>query len=310
MDKKPLISVIIPCYNAAKFIEETINSILSQTYTHYEIVCVNNNSSDATLDIIERLQRENPGKIVITHETKQNASAARMKGLKIARGNVIQFLDADDLIAKEKFTTQINKMIETNALVVVSDMIQKDELLLRTTNHITFEDIETNPLNVALEKFITSGNPLYDKTVVDQIGYDDRLAASQDFDFHVRMVLANVKFSYVPGVFFIRRCVTGSLSFDHVKTAFLTAKTLKTLRPQLEKRINEIEQPAIIRVCEIYYDCAVHTTDPLARKEYIEELTFWANNKFAYLSSPVKVLIAKMAGVPAIVALDAWRFNR
>ena len=109
MSKSPLISVIIPCYNSEEYLEECIQSVLAQSYTNYEIICIDNNSKDSTPQILKRLQAAHPDKIFLKKENKQNASAARMNGLSTARGEVIQFLDSDDLILEEKFETQIQK---------------------------------------------------------------------------------------------------------------------------------------------------------------------------------------------------------
>ncbi len=102
-----LVSVIIPCYNAEFTILECVESVLNQNYKNIEVICIDNNSSDNTWDKLLEIKKKYTH-IIIDTELKQGASAARNKGLQIAKGNWIQFLDADDLLLKPKVEHQIN----------------------------------------------------------------------------------------------------------------------------------------------------------------------------------------------------------
>ncbi len=101
-----IVSIIIPLYNAEKYIEQCINSAFNQTYTNIEIIVVNDGSTDASLDIINKHPQINKIK-VITQENK-GAAAARNTGLTHANGDFIQFLDADDVLEPNKIEAQIN----------------------------------------------------------------------------------------------------------------------------------------------------------------------------------------------------------
>jgi len=102
-----LVSVIIPCYNVEEYIEECIASVLAQSHTETEIICVDNNSSDRTAAILQEQELKHPGKVRALKELKKGASAARNKGLSVAAGEWIQFLDADDLLLPEKIKHQL-----------------------------------------------------------------------------------------------------------------------------------------------------------------------------------------------------------
>lgn len=102
--KNPIeISVVIPCYNAEDFIEETIESVLSQTYKPLEIIVVNDGSTDRTADILKKYQRY----IRIIHQPNQGECVARNTGLEAARGFWVAFLDADDMWLPQKLERQI-----------------------------------------------------------------------------------------------------------------------------------------------------------------------------------------------------------
>lgn len=92
----PKVSVIIPCYNQGKYLEEAINSVLNQTFQDFEIIIVNDGSNDNSKKIIDKI--ENP-KISVIHQENKGVSAARNTGIKNSTGEYILPLDADDRIA-------------------------------------------------------------------------------------------------------------------------------------------------------------------------------------------------------------------
>src|SRR5690554_8078017 len=104
-----MISVIIPMYNAEKTILNALNSIKNQTYKDdFEILVVNDGSIDKSVDCVEKFKKENPEwKIELIHQTNQGVSSARNKGLKVAKGEYIAFLDADDEWLPEKTEKQM-----------------------------------------------------------------------------------------------------------------------------------------------------------------------------------------------------------
>ena len=107
-----LVSVVIPCFNVEHFITECIESVVSQTHQELEIICVDNNSTDNTWETFLELKNKYPN-IFLVQEMKKGANAARNKGLDIAKGEWIQFLDADDLYLPTKLEEQV-KYIENN----------------------------------------------------------------------------------------------------------------------------------------------------------------------------------------------------
>lgn len=102
--KEKLISIIIPMYNAEKYITECIDSILEQKYKNFEIVIIDDGSSDNSIHICEKL-REKDERIVIYKQINKGVSCARNKGLEMARGEYICFVDSDDVVSKEYLNT-------------------------------------------------------------------------------------------------------------------------------------------------------------------------------------------------------------
>ena len=115
---KPLISIITPTYNSEHFIQQTIDSIIRQTYKNWELILVDDASTDSTIEIINKHVSSNI--ILIRNESNQGAGVTRNKGINVAKGEYITFLDADDLWKPEKLETQINLMIANNIDVCFS----------------------------------------------------------------------------------------------------------------------------------------------------------------------------------------------
>lgn len=108
---KDLVSIIIPVYNAEKFIDKTINTVLNQTYTNWELLLVNDCSTDNSKKLIQKYLKDERIRL-INNKTNSKAAISRNNGIKKAKGRYICFLDADDLWDKEKLEKQVKFMNE------------------------------------------------------------------------------------------------------------------------------------------------------------------------------------------------------
>lgn len=108
------VSIIIPVHNAKNYIDETVNSVLSQTENDWELILAENGSDDGTAEELERLSLTDE-RIRVLRLTTKGAALARNEGLKASKGRYIAFLDADDLWKPEKLEKEIRFMQETNA---------------------------------------------------------------------------------------------------------------------------------------------------------------------------------------------------
>lgn len=131
---KPKVSIVTPVYNSAQFIQSTIESVLSQTYTHWELILVDDGSTDKSLQRIEPFLQHDQIKLIAFKKNK-GVAIARNEGTKHASGSYIAFLDSDDLWLPNKLETQINLMLEANIDVCFSSyslMDEKGKLLNKT----------------------------------------------------------------------------------------------------------------------------------------------------------------------------------
>src|SRR5690606_32136288 len=95
----PAVSVVVPCYNVEGFVRRAVESAAAQTHRPLEIICVDDGSTDGTLGVLRELEAEHPGLVRVLAGPNGGAPAARNRGLKEARGEYVQFLDADDELA-------------------------------------------------------------------------------------------------------------------------------------------------------------------------------------------------------------------
>jgi glycosyltransferase involved in cell wall biosynthesis len=102
--EQPLVSVIVPVYNAAKYLDEAIESILIQTYPNMEVIAVNDGSTDESLHVLEKYN----SRITIIDSTNKGTPAARNQGIRVSTGSYLAFLDADDIWYPEKLSVQMD----------------------------------------------------------------------------------------------------------------------------------------------------------------------------------------------------------
>lgn len=114
-DTAPLVSIIVPVYNAASFLGETIQTVLCQTYKNWELILVDDKSSDESVDLIEEAQVKDPRIQLIKLSVNSGAAHARNVGLESANGQYIAFLDADDLWLPGKLKLQMDAIRSTSS---------------------------------------------------------------------------------------------------------------------------------------------------------------------------------------------------
>jgi glycosyltransferase involved in cell wall biosynthesis len=115
---EPLISVLIPCYNAGKYIGETLESVFRQTWQNIEVVIVDDGSIDNSADVIRSFRRPN---LKLVEQTNRGQTAALNACLACANGDLVQYLDADDLIGPEKIALQVARLENTTRSVAAAE---------------------------------------------------------------------------------------------------------------------------------------------------------------------------------------------
>jgi len=189
-----LISIIIPCYNVENYIEDCVESVINQTYADIEIICIDNNSSDATGQKLENLQNKYP-QLIIDKETQRGAPAARNKGLALASGQWLQFLDADDLLMPCKIENQMNHVAKNRDVVFIAGAYFRRNLKGKETFRFPERD---NPFkSLFVTKLGITGANLWNTFYVKKIGgWDKSLKSSQEADLMFRLLQQNENVIY------------------------------------------------------------------------------------------------------------------
>lgn len=193
MKSFPLVSVIVPLYNAAEYILETIDCLLNQTYQNIEIIVIDDFSSDNSFQLVSSIQSD---RIILKKNKKKGACAARNYGFELSKGEFIQFLDADDLLSKNKIEAQF-KLIKDipNAIATCGwgkftnyndKVVVKNQLINKnySTPYLwlidAWQNIEMAPTIV----WFAPRNVL-----IKAGGWNEQLLKNQDGEFFCRVIL-------------------------------------------------------------------------------------------------------------------------
>lgn len=207
----PLISVIIPVYNGEKTIQLTIDSVLKQTFSDFELIVINSASTDSTLEIVSCYKDE---RIKIYSYERANVAVNRNRGIKHACGSYLTFLDADDLWTPDKLEAQYKALIENPECGVAyswTDYIDVNGSKVKAGRRITYcGDIYSKLL---LSNCLENGsNPLIRSSALENVGgFNEELAAAQDWDMWLRLS-AEYEFVLVPQAQILYRVSMYSMS--------------------------------------------------------------------------------------------------
>jgi glycosyltransferase involved in cell wall biosynthesis len=207
----PLVSIIIPCYNAARYVGEAIESALAQTYPRKEVIVIDDGSTDNSVDVIQSYRHQ------VRWETGPNRGgcAARNRGLELAGGEFIQFLDADDLLLPEKIEQQMLLCRDDLCWLVTCDRFEMTEND-RVSKLVMCDFSEhSTPRWIIENQQLRTSAPLHIAQSVRAVGgFDEQLPCSQEYDLHLRLVLGGARVLHVSKPLWINRVRPGSVSSD------------------------------------------------------------------------------------------------
>jgi len=200
----PFVSVVIPAYNAAEWVAETIESVLHQTYNDLEVIVVNDGSTDRTVDIAEEILRKGRFPYRIVDQENSGPSSSRNRGCRTARGTWIQFLDADDLLHPRKIEVQVGEQHANPA----ADVIYSDWQHLRWAGrawekekYVNTPLIGENALADLLQpsNFIHLGSALFSLGALRRVGgFDASHWLIEDVELGIKIAMGKGVFVKTP----------------------------------------------------------------------------------------------------------------
>lgn len=199
--ENPLVSIVIPVFNSEAFIAEAINSCINQTYRPIEIICVDNNSEDRSVSLLEQYQKLYPGIIKIHQEAEAGAPAARNRGMAVARGEFIHFLDSDDALLPNAVETLLSEMIPEVDAVSGGEAYYKDHFKgLPAYERKRINNIDYHIADI-LNDHPNTGALLIRNSAIKYVKWDNSLGAGQDLVFWSELVIANhARIKYIPEI--------------------------------------------------------------------------------------------------------------
>ncbi len=241
----PEVSVVIPVYNVAPFVAETLASVFSQTFSDFEVVVVNDGSPDTKeleKEIAPYLKR-----ITYLSQKNQGTAAARNTAIRQARGEFIAFLDGDDIWMPDYLETQMKFLAAENY-----EMVYSDAVLFGNANFTSKTFMEKSPSNGEADfislvsgkcNVITSGTVVAKKRILEAGLFDEELPkiGMEDFDLWLRLAKRGTKIGYQRNLLLKYRVRTNSLSGNNLERARRNIVGLEIVKKKLDLTKEESE---------------------------------------------------------------------
>lgn len=204
-----LVSVIVPVYNAAATIAETIASVYSQQYSNWELILVDDGSKDNSLEI---LSGYNDPRVKVFSQPNRGVAAARNLGISKASGKYIAFLDADDLWRADKLQKSLEALTSGSYALVYTDVMEFESDLKMARFHTYSEPVDVNDdyHRLLTHDYISTLTVVVEKEVLDTVGnFDEMLFGTEDWDLWIRIAQAHSIFKVEEPLSFYRYSANG-----------------------------------------------------------------------------------------------------
>ena len=189
----PLISIIIPCYNAESYIAEAIDSALNQTYSNVEVIIVDDGSNDRSIQIIQSYG----DRVRFEAGSHRGACAARNRGLYLSQGEFIQFLDADDVLLPNKLEIQASILQSGQTdLVFCNGYLFGDDRPCRPIKKLLGlpSPVGVDPFLYCLLNGFGTESPLHRRQYLEEVGgFREDLQGGQESELHMRLGIAGIR---------------------------------------------------------------------------------------------------------------------
>jgi glycosyltransferase involved in cell wall biosynthesis len=252
----PLVSVVIPFKNAAPWLADAIESALAQTWSDLEVILVDNGSTDASLEVAQR--HESP-RVALLACRRAGASAARNVGLDRARGDFIQFLDADDVLDRDKIRIQMERLAHGPSLALASGAWARfrhspDEAVFR--REPVWRDLA--PSEFLISSWLGGGMMpsfmwLAPRVTIDKAGrWNEQLSLNDDGEFFCRVALASPQILFCEDARGYYRSGAAS-TLSGRRDADALGSAYRAIDLSCQSLLRHCDSPAALRACATHY---------------------------------------------------------
>lgn len=239
----PLISVIIPIYNAEEYLKECIESVQKQKYNNLQILLINDGSTDKSLEICKYYEK-NDNRIVVIDRPNSGVSASRNIGINLARGKYISFVDSDDYLQEDMYEKLIDIITKDNSdlCALTKYTIRVFDKKLINKNHSVISK-ENAIKNLLLLKFPSSlWAYLYKKEIMEGLLLDENIHFFEDFEFNLRILLNSKKISICDKDLYYYRINPNSTNSQKINDKRMTSLGIYKI---LYKRVESLGKPYV-----------------------------------------------------------------
>lgn len=247
--KSPDISVIIPVYNAEQYLPACLDSVLKQSYTNFEIVCINDTSTDASFEILLSYADKDPRLSIINLPTNHGASYARNSGIDNAQGRYVFFLDADDTLPLDALGALLSNAKNSGSELTMGKLfwLRKENDAL--TDHIGIQNPKQSITTTIRDSTYLQSVPgshccnLYDKQFLDSknIRYDNDLTYGEDQLFQTTAIVKARKVTLIDQIVY---------HYHHYHSDSMTRKA-----PDLNNLLDDIEYQR--RIVDLFFNAGL-----------------------------------------------------
>jgi glycosyltransferase involved in cell wall biosynthesis len=297
-----LVSVVIPVFNKLNFLKETFNSVFNQTYSNTEVILVNDGSKDGSLEVLQQYADLYPDKITLINSPNRGVSAATNLCLHYAKGDYIQFLDADDIISPDKIENQVHLLSgKSKGAIATCEWVNFSHDFKQYTNvpYGVFQDFESG-LDLLLrfwneQEMHQPGVYLTHRSVLEKAGpWDESLTINQDGEFFARVLLHAEQVLFEPEVkVYYRNPGENNVSQQKSEKAM---KSLLESYQAYERAVLQVEDSDRVRIAlkKVYqkfiydvfpkYPDLIEKAENLIQNLGVAEKTYIGGPKFQQLS--------------------------
>lgn len=246
IDYKPDVSVIVPVYNVEKYLDQCLNSLRNQTMQNIEIICVNDCSTDHSLEILEKHATEDNRIKIVDKAVNGGLAEARKDGVMKAKGEFVCFLDSDDYAEADFCMSLFEAIVNSHADIAECAYYTFDTG--QSVMEKIFEDArcysEEEFINNIVRGFIVNGNKavivwnkMYKKILIDSVVLDYGKSPLEDYMFNMQYFSAVGKYVYIPKPLINYRLTVGSLSRSFNSHTYWELKKVQQIKSEILQKM-------------------------------------------------------------------------